>query len=206
MWQRRRSPGKTQEIRDRQNAKVLEDKKWESGIGHDGCWFSSPFFIGPAMEAFTRTHQLEVLYSEAERFPDMLPQSIGPKTEAGLRPKVRVGIGYLNGWRQDIGCVAWDNLMEDLATLEISRTQLWQWLRYGAELDDGTQVTESLVRQVFSEELEKIIAEVKSEMSAASETAVEGVVEGFKGAAAEAEEIFLQEELTEFLTLTSEPA
>lgn len=200
------TPGKTEEIRDQQCAKVLEDKKWESGIGHDGCWVSHPFFIGPAMEAFTQTHQLGVLYSEAERFPDMLPQSTGSKTEAGLRTNVRVGIGYLNGWRQDIGCVAWDNLMEDLATLEISRTQLWQWLRYGAELDDGAQVTEPLVRKIFSEELEKIIAEVRSEMSGASEAAVDSVVEGFKGAAAEAEEIFLQKELTEFLTLTSELA
>jgi malate synthase len=200
------TPGKTAEVRDRQLAKVLEDKKWEAGIGHDGCWVSHPYFIGSAMEAFTRTDQLDVLYSEAERYPDMLPQPIGPKSEAGLRTNVRVGIGYLNGWRQDIGCVAWDDLMEDLATLEISRTQIWQWLRYGAELDDGSKVTEALVRKVFAEELEKIIAEVRSDMSASPEAEIERVIAGFKGAAEEAEAIFTKSELTDFLTLTSELA
>lgn len=200
------TPGKTAEVRDRQSAKVLEDKKWEADIGHDGCWVSHPYFIGPALEAFTRTDQLDVLYSEAERYPDMLPQPIGPKSEAGLRTNVRVGIGYLNGWRQDIGCVAWDDLMEDLATLEISRTQIWQWLRYGAELDDGAIVTEALVRKVFAEELEKIIAEVKSGMCGSPEAEIERVVAGFRGAAEEAEAIFMKKELTDFLTLSSELA
>ena len=117
---------------------------------------------------------------------------------------MRVGIAYLNGWRQGIGCVSWDNLMEDLATLEISRTQTWQWLRYAAALDDGSQVNEVLVRQVFGEELEKIIAEVRQEMAGTPQEAVDATVEGFREAAAEAEDVFTRAELTDFLTLTSE--
>ena len=198
------TPGKTAELREQQTAKVLADKQWESGIGHDGCWVSHPFFIAPAMEAFTHEQQLDVLYSEAERYPDMIPRPSGPKTMAGLRTNVRVGIGYLNGWRQDLGCVAWDNLMEDLATLEISRTQTWQWLRYASELDDGTQVSEELIRGVFAEELEKIIAEVNEEMAGSPDAPREAVIQGFRDAAAEAEEVFLRPELTDFLTLTSE--
>ncbi|MCZ6534208.1 MAG: malate synthase A [SAR324 cluster bacterium] len=198
------TPGKTPELREQQTAKVLADKQWEFGLGHDGCWVSHPYFIAPAMEAFTREQQTGVLYSEAERYPEMLPQPIGPKTLDGLRTNVRVGIAYLNGWRQGIGCVSWDNLMEDLATLEISRTQTWQWLRYAIALDDGTEVTEALVRQVFAEELGKIIAELRREMAGAPQEAVDVAVEGFQEAAAEAEAVFTRAELTDFLTLTSE--
>jgi malate synthase len=198
------TPGKTAELRQAQSEKVLADKRWEAGLGHDGCWVSHPYFIGPAMEAFTRTNQLDVMYGEAERYPDLLPQPAGPKTMAGLRTNVRVGIGYLNGWNQNIGCVAWDNLMEDLATLEISRSQTWQWLRYGSKLDDGPEVTEQLVRQVFAEELEKIIAELRSEMAGQPEEKVEQVAAGFTRAARDAEEIFTGKELADFLTLSSE--
>ena len=200
------TPGKTPELRAQQQAKVLEDKRWESGLGHDGCWISHPFFIGAAMEAFPKKNQLEVLYDEGARYPDMIPQPLGPKTVAGLRTNVRVGIGYLNGWNQDIGCVAWDNLMEDLATLEISRTQTWQWLRYGLTLDDGTKVTQALVRSVFAEELEKILAEVRTEMASRPQQEIAAVEKGFIKAARDAEEIFTRKELTDFFTTTSEVA
>ena len=200
------TPGKTPELRRQQQAKVLEDKRWESGLGHDGCWISHPFFIGAAMEAFPKKNQLEVLYDEGARYPDMIPQAVGPKTMAGLRTNVRVGIGYLNGWNQDIGCVAWDNLMEDLATLEISRSQTWQWLRYGLTLDDGPKVTQAMVRSVFAEELEKILAEVRTEMANRPQQEIAAVEKGFIKAARDAEEIFTRKELTDFFTTTSEVA
>ncbi len=120
------TPGKTAERREQQTVKVVSDKKWEANLGHDGCWVSHPYFIGPAMSAFPRDHQLDVVDPDFDLYPDLLPVSTPPRTMAGLRTDVRVGIGYLNGWNQGIGCVAWDDLMEDLATLEISRAQTWQ--------------------------------------------------------------------------------
>ena len=193
------TPGGTPEIREQQLAKVLEDKQLEASTGHDGCWVSHPYFIGEAMKAFPRKNQLDVLHEDRDKYPDLLPQGIGPKTLNGLRTNVRVGIGYLEGWNRDIGCVAWDNLMEDLATLEISRAQTWQWLHHGVKLEDGTPVTETLVRQVFKEELGRIIEEDCADFAAARKESRETVVESFAAAGAEAEEIFTRSELTDFL-------
>ncbi len=193
------TPGKTTEIRDRQLAKVLEDKQLEASTGHDGCWVSHPYFIGEAMKAFPRTNQLDVMHEGRDKYPDLLPQGTGPRTMNGLRTNVRVGIGYLEGWNRDIGCVAWDNLMEDLATLEISRAQTWQWLHHAIELDDGTPVTEPLVRQVFREELGKIVEDEAAEIAKARGEPRDAVVESFASAGAEAEEIFTRSELTDFL-------
>ncbi len=102
------------------------------------------------------------------------------------------------------GVVAWDNLMEDLATLEISRTQVWQWCHYGVQLDDGPQVSKALIRQVFGEELDKILAEAREALADADEATRKAVEDGFVRAAREAEEIFTREELQEFLTFASE--
>ncbi len=192
------TPGRTAEVRDAQTKKVMEDKRNEYLTGHDGCWVSHPYFIGPALQQFERTNQLDVLHADKNKYPDLLPQSDGPKTMAGLRTNLRVGIGYLNGWNQDLGCVAWDNLMEDLATLEISRAQTWQWLHYGIKLDDGPAVTPDLVRKVFQEELEQIIQEAKADGG------TDGIVAGFEQAARDAASIFIQDELPDFLTTQSE--
>ena len=193
------TPGKTAEIRGRQLAKVLEDKRLEASTGHDGCWVSHPYFIAEAMKAFPRKNQLDVMHEDRDKYPGLLPQAIGPKTMGGLRTNVRVAIGYLEGWNRDIGCVAWDNLMEDLATLEISRAQTWQWLHHGITLDDGTPVTESLVRQVFGEELGKIVEDEAAEIAEARGESRDEVAESFASAGAEAEEIFTRGELTDFL-------
>ncbi len=195
------TPGKSAELRAQQTAKVLEDKRLEATRGHDGCWVSHPYFIGPALSAFTQPHQLQVRHAGRDKFPDLLPMGGTPRTLAGLRTNVRVGIGYLNGWSRGTGCVAWDNLMEDLATLEISRAQTWQWLHYGIRLDDGAQVTEALLRQTFSEELERIQGEVRDGLHGPPEPSLE---ESFHQAAQEAQAIFTRPELSEFLTLESE--
>jgi malate synthase len=152
-------------------------------MGHDGCWVSHPYFIGHAMSAFPRDNQLDVI-PDIDR-PDLLPRPEGPRTLDGLRKNVRVGIAYMHGWNQDIGCVAWDDLMEDLATLEISRAQVWQWLRHGIALDDGTVVTRELVRAIFDEEGEEI---------------------GFADARVDAEAIFTEPRFRAFLTSRSELA
>jgi malate synthase len=183
---------------------VKADKQWEAALGHDGCWVSHPYFIGPAMSAFPRDHQLDVVDPDFDFYPDLLPVSTPPRTMAGLRTNVRVGIGYLNGWNQGIGCVAWDDLMEDLATLEISRAQTWQWLAHGVDLDDGTPVSEELVRRTFEEELTRIHLEVEEAMSAAGAEAVGKVKAGFTQAARDAAEIFTRKELAPFLVEASE--
>jgi malate synthase len=198
------TPGKTKDIRDQQIAKVVADKKHEASIGHDGCWVSHPYFIGPAMSAFTRKNQLDVLHADKDKYPDLLPRPSGPKTLAGLRTNVRVGIGYLEGWSRDVGCVAWDNLMEDLATLEISRAQTWQWLHHGVKLDDGTPVTRELVSKVFQQELERIIEQDCAEFAAERGTERESVVNSFASAARRAEAIFTEKEFREFLFLASD--
>lgn len=200
------TPGSTPEIRDTQTSKVAADKANEAAIGHDGCWVSHPYFISHALAQFKHDNQLHMKLDDFDKYPDLLPVSEQPKTEQGLRTNIRVGIGYLNGWNQDIGCVAWDNLMEDLATLEISRAQTWQWLHHNIELEDGQEVTNSLVRKLFNEELTKILDEFRNTYSGMNPGQLKAVLDGFQKAAVEAEQIFTAEELTDFLTNTSEPA
>ncbi len=199
------TPGKTPERRAEQTAKVVEDKRFEAALGHDGCWVSHPYFIGPALAAFERDNQLDVVPEVDER-PDLLPAGTGPRTMAGLRTNVRVGMAYLRGWQADVGCVAWDDLMEDLATLEISRAQIWQWLRHGVALDDGTAVTRELVGRVFDEEFRKIAAEVREAMAGRPEAAVAREIADFAHAQSAAREIFTEKEFRPFLTDRSELA
>ena len=87
---------------------------------------------------------------------DLLSVPAGALTEAGLRQNLRVGIQYLEAWLRGTGCVPIENLMEDAATAEISRTQVWQWLRHGARLEDGRTIDGALVRAVQAEELAKL--------------------------------------------------
>lgn len=200
------TPGKSAELRQHQTSKVLADKQLENGMGHDGCWVSHPYFVGPALSAFPQEHQLGVLHQDLDRYPDLLPVATPPRTEAGLRTNCRVGIAYLEGWRRGLGCVAWDNLMEDLATLEISRAQTWQWLRHAAELEDGRRVDAALVRRIFAEELETILAELDADADALAPAALDARRQAFVAARAEAEEIFLAAELAPFLSLASDLA
>ncbi|MEM9593589.1 MAG: malate synthase A [Acidobacteriota bacterium] len=199
------TPGRTPDLRRHQTSKVLADKQLEASMGHDGCWVSHPYFIGPALSAFPHDHQLGVRHPEADR-PDLLPRATPPLTLDGLRTNVRVGIGYLDGWRRDVGCVAWDGLMEDLATLEISRAQTWQWLRHRVELEDGQRVTVELIRRLFAEELDRIHLEVAEALEGASEDAVAARRDAFTAAAEEAQAIFLEEGLRPFLSLASDAA
>jgi malate synthase len=199
------TPGSTQELREKQTCKVVEDKEFEFSLGHDGCWVSHPYFIGPAMAAFPRKNQLEIIPDIDDR-PELLPESTPPKTIDGLRKNVRVGIGYQKGWNQDIGCVAWDDLMEDLATLEISRAQTWQWLRHEVELEDGSRVTRELVAEVFREELEKIQDEIRAAMQGWPEASVEAEISRYAVAAEDALAVFTEDEFRPFLCMSSELA
>ncbi|MEK7688330.1 MAG: malate synthase A, partial [Pseudomonadota bacterium] len=94
---------------------------------------------------------------------DLIAMPEGTKTEAGLRQNVAVGIGYVEAWLRGIGCVPLFNLMEDAATAEISRAQVWQWVRHAQTLNDGRLITRELVRQIVREELDKVKAQMGDE-------------------------------------------
>lgn len=192
------TPGKDPELRKEQTAKVYADKKNEHDIGHDGCWVSHPYFITSALECFPEENQLERVLPEQDKYPDLLPQGGGDVTDAGLRTNVRVGIAYMQGWNQDIGCVAWDNLMEDLATLEISRAQVWQWIHHKVVMKDGRVITRALVETIFDEELEKILSEVDEAMKGQSVEAIDTVKEQFRKARKDVGSVFLLQNLPDF--------
>lgn len=200
------TPGKTAELRQHQTSKVIADKRLEFALGHDGAWVSHPYFIGPALEAFERDDQLDVTLDDLDERPDLLPVSTPPRTLDGLRTNVRVGIAYLEGWRRGLGCVAWDGLMEDLATLEISRAQTWQWRHHAVTIADGGKpvtVDEALVRRVFAEELERIQDELRA---ALAPSLAEDACRRFENAAREAADIFCEPSLRPFLETASDLA
>jgi malate synthase len=139
--------------------KVWQDKIREVNAGHDGTWVAHPGLVPVASGAFASlaaSHQLNVLRQDVHvRRRDLLTVPDGEITEAGLRTNIDVGIQYLESWLRGVGCVPIYNLMEDAATAEISRSQVWQWLRHGAHLSNGRAVTPPLVESIIAEELEQ---------------------------------------------------
>lgn len=191
------TPGKDPDERKAQTEKVLRDKKNEFKIGHDGCWVSHPYFISPALECFPKSNQLEKILDDFEEHPELIMDGKGVRTRKGLQTNIRVGIAYLRGWNKGLGCIALDNLMEDLATLEISRTQVWQWLHYGIELQSGEIVNRTLIAEVFEQELQKILHELIQQNL--PEKVTLRFAKEYECASKEAFELFTQAELTPFL-------
>jgi len=138
-------------------AKVRTDKLREVKNGHDGTWVAHPGLVPVAMEVFNEhmptPNQLHKQFNYKIKAADLLKKPEGQITEGGLRNNINVGIGYVEAWIRGVGCVPLHNLMEDAATAEISRTQVWQWLKYGAVLADGRPVTRELVLKIVDEEL-----------------------------------------------------
>lgn len=138
-------------------SQVRADKEREAGNGHDGTWVAHPGLVPVALEVFgrvlgTRDHQLDVRRDDVVVTREQLLAPIaGPRTERGLRHNLRVGVTYLAAWLDGNGCVPIDHLMEDAATAEIARAQVWQWLHHGADVD-GAPLTEARVRQALVEE------------------------------------------------------
>ena len=197
------TPGQSFEQRLIQRQKVVQDKNNEALLGHDGCWVSHPYFIKPALEQFKNDNQLNILLEDFTKHPDLIPASDGLKTMQGLCKNVRVGIAYQKGWNDDIGCVSWDGMMEDLATLEISRAQTWQWMTHKVELDCGQVVSKELIQQVFNQELEIINIELKQLCHGEKLTKQ---INLFKQAKIDAEALFTQKEFSDFLSLESDLA
>jgi malate synthase len=145
--------------------KVRADKLREVKDGHDGTWVAHPGLVAVAREVFdahmSGPNQLHVSRDDVwVSAGDLLRAPTGTRTEAGLRHNVRVGVRYLESWLRGQGCVPLFHLMEDAATAEISRTQVWQWVRHGAALDDGRTVDRDLVERVIDEEIHLMLVEV----------------------------------------------
>jgi malate synthase A len=139
-------------------AKVRADKEREAGAGHDGTWVAHPDLVPVAMEVFDRlmptsnqlTRRLEDLNITQ---PQMLELHEGVRTEDGMRENIRVGVRYTQAWIEGRGAVPLYNLMEDAATAEICRTQLWQWIKLSADLDDGREITSQLFVSLLTDEM-----------------------------------------------------
>ena len=186
------------EVNERALAQVRADKEREASDGHDGTWVAHPGLVPIAMECFDRVmpqpNQIERKREDVHMVAaDLLVVPDGTITEAGLRANISVGIQYLESWLRGLGCVPINNLMEDAATAEISRAQVWQWIRHPRGiLSDGRKVTVELFREIMREELASI------EQS-------RGAEEYGRRAFAQASEIFdsitTSDEFADFLTL-----
>lgn len=143
--------------------KVRIDKVREVTNGHDGTWVAHPGLVGVAMDVFNEHMKTSNNYhimreGEAYTQKDLLTPCEGTITEAGLRMNINVGILYIESWLRGVGAAALHNLMEDAATAEISRTQVWQWIKNGSKLNDGRTVTYELFKQILPSELENVKA------------------------------------------------
>ncbi len=141
--------------------KVRADKEREANDGHDGTWVAHPGLVAIARDVFDKVmpqaNQIDRKRDDVQvTAADLIAIPEGTKTEAGLRQNIAVGVGYIEGWLRGIGCVPLFHLMEDAATAEISRAQVWQWRRHGATLDDGRKVDSPLIRSVLGQEIDKI--------------------------------------------------
>ncbi len=149
-------------------AKVLADKEREATDGHDGTWVAHPALVPIALKAFDKhmpqPNQISKLREDVNvTAADLLSVPKGTVTEDGIRGNLRVGIQYLEAWLGGQGCVPLYNLMEDAATAEISRSQIWQWLHYNVTLADGRNMDSALYDQFLKEELVRIEKEIGSE-------------------------------------------
>ena len=186
------------EVTERALAKVREDKEREAGDGFDGTWVAHPDLVSVATEVFDRAFgdrvdQKPRLREDVVVAPSQLVDVAidGARiTEAGVRANVSVGLRYLDEWLRGNGAAAINDLMEDVATAEISRSQLWQWRRHGVTLEDGRQVDDGLLRTVLDEELAALGGPSTRRLGTAAEL-LEGLV--------------LTDDFTDFLTLPAYP-
>lgn len=179
-------------------SRVRADKRREATDGHDGTWVAHPGLVPIAMEEFDAVmktpNQLDKKREDVHATAaDLLTVPEGTITEGGLRNNISVGVQYLESWLRGTGCVPIFNLMEDAATVEISRAQIWQWIHHPkGVLDDGRKVTVELFRQLMGEELEKIKAGIGEQAFAARKFATASKI---------LDEIVTSDQFVEFLTL-----
>lgn len=176
--------------------KVKNDKIREAKNGHDGTWVAHPGLVQVALDVFNEEmptpNQINKQRTETITAADLIEVPKGTITEEGVRKNINVGILYIESWLRGNGAAAIYNLMEDAATAEISRTQVWQWIQRGAKLEDGRTVTYEMVKGFFPSEIEKIKAYVGEE--AYEKGQFEQAIELF-------DMLIKNEEFVEFLTL-----
>ncbi|MDQ3504837.1 MAG: malate synthase A, partial [Actinomycetota bacterium] len=157
-------PSKDEKTNEQAFAKVRDDKTREAGDGFDGSWVAHPGMVELCTEVFSsvlgdKPDQRDKLRDDVEVSSGQLldvASTPGEVTEQGLRANISVGIQYLEAWLRGTGAVGINNLMEDAATAEISRSQVWQWLHNSTTLADGQTVTRELVERLIDEELDSI--------------------------------------------------
>jgi malate synthase len=179
--------------------KVRADKLREVKAGHDGTWVAHPGLVPIAKQIFDEhmktPNQISVKRDDVHiTAADLLKVPKGEITEKGLRLNIDVGIQYLESWLRGSGCVPIYNLMEDAATAEISRTQVWQWLHHGAELSDGRKVTLELVHATIKSVLEHLRSQLGTVRYDAGK---------FPLASKLFEEMMVSDQLGDFLTLAA---
>jgi len=178
-------------------AKVRADKEREANDGNDGTWVAHPDLVPVAREVFDRLmpkpNQLDRLRKDVDVNRDMLLEiHEGTKTEAGFRANIRVGVQYIEAWLRGRGAVPIYNLMEDAATAEICRAQIWQWLTYGAALENAVKVDDDFFERALAEEMERVKREVGARAYAGGR---------FPEAIAMFRKLSLAEKFEEFLTI-----
>jgi malate synthase len=177
-------------------AQVRLDKEREAALGHDGTWVAHPALVPVAREVFDRLmpgpNQLHRMPEGEATAEALTTPCAGPKTLAGLANNVHVAIGYIAAWLRGQGAVPLHNLMEDAATAEISRAQLWQWRRHGVRLEDGTAVTGDLIGREIDRQLEAWRHEVGDNFFAAGR---------YAEAAGLLSELVMADDLPDFLTI-----
>jgi malate synthase len=177
---------------------VREDKEREANDGFDGTWVAHPGLVSIATEAFdrvlgSRPNQKERQRDEVNVYASELTDAVAPDgmiTEDGVRNNVSVALQYLNSWLEGTGAAAINNLMEDAATAEISRAQLWQWIQLQANLDNGETVTPELYARIRDEEMAKLGGRDSAHFAAAEDIL---------------DTLVLNDEFVEFLTLLAYP-
>jgi len=177
-------------------AKVKADKEREANDGHDGSWVAHPGLVPIALDAFNAVmktpnqidRQRDDVTVEAK---DLLSVPDGDVTEAGVRMNIQVGIRYTEAWLGGNGCVPLFNLMEDAATAEISRAQLWQWAQHGAKTVEGTVLSRAVISKMIAQEVDAMRADAGGDLSGTQ----------LEQAASLFEKMALAEDFPTFLTL-----
>ncbi|MFM2587466.1 malate synthase A [Vibrio sp. TBV020] len=193
-------PAKDPAEMEKVTAKVIEDKERESRNGHDGTWVAHPALVDLAMSVFEKNldgkpNQLDFVSPSHEIGADILLKPCdGTRDEAGVRKNIRIALYYIEAWIQGYGCVPIYGLMEDAATAEISRANIWQWIHHSVALDDGQTFTKELFHTWLYQELDTIKQEVGDTRYAAGR---------FEQTADLFFELSTAEEFATFLTLPS---